>query len=164
MAFSRRQFVGLGGVFVASAIAPLEAAASHNVLGAASFDASLEVPLQYMDRNTFTRLIGTRFTVHTRTSRTVPLILTAVEELKTAGPQSAFHRGAAPRMVGKVPPPSTQRTSAFALRFRGPAGKILTQDSYVFESGSLGKIALFIVPGSKSMRVPTYTAIINHLQ
>ena len=73
MALSRRQFVGLGGLFVASAVAPLEAA-SHSVLGAASFDSSLEVPLLHMDRSTFLPLIGTRFTVHTRNSRTVPVV------------------------------------------------------------------------------------------
>jgi hypothetical protein len=161
--------VGLGGLFVASALAPLEAASSsHSALAAPGFDAAQEVALQYMNRDTFMRLVGTRFTVHTANSRTLPVTLIAVEDLNTPTTTAAGVRGSAlhlrlPAMVGKVPPPSTQQTDSFALRFRGFAGKALTQDSYVFESSSLGKIVLFIVPCSKSMRIPTYTAIINRL-
>ncbi len=173
MALSRRQFVGLGGLFVASAIAPLAASSSgsnHSAATAASFDASQEVPLQYLSRDNFTRLIGTRFTVHTANSRTVPLTLIAVEDLRTpAATATVSSRGRAlqahlPAMVGKVPAASTRQMDTFALRFRGFAGKLLAQNSYVFESGGLGKIALFIVPGGKNMRIPTYTAIINRLQ
>ena len=154
---------------MASAIAPLEAGSpSHSFLGAPIFDASLEVPLQYMDRNTFSPLVGTRFTVHTATSRTVPLTLIAVEDMKAAIPHTGLQRGPSPRMMGKIPAPSTRQMNTFALRFRGPVGKTLTQDSYIFESGSLGRIALFIVPGGnahgKGLRAPTYTAIISHLK
>ena len=168
MALSRRQFVGLGGLVIASAVAPLEASATQNRLGVPSFDAAEEVALQYLSRENFARLIGSRFTVHTADSRTVPLTLIEVEELGAAAATTASVRGSAlhlrlPAMVGKVPAPSSQQTDCFALRFRGSAGKRLTQDSYVFESGSLGKIALFIVPCTKNQRIPTYTAIINRL-
>jgi hypothetical protein len=169
--------VGLGGLFVASAIAPLAASTPNPGPGAnasknspvASFDASEEVPLQYLSRDNFARLIGTRFTVHTANSRTVPLTLIAVEDLTaTTATTTASHssglRAHMPMMAGKVPAPSTQKMDTYALRFRGFAGKALTQDTYVFESGGLGKIALFIVPCSKNMRIPTYTAIINRLQ
>jgi len=156
---------------VASAIAPFAAAGSPSPgsVGAPIFDASLEVPLQYMDRNTFIPLIGTRFMVHTTTSRTVPLTLIAVEDT-TAIPHSSLQRGhgRSLSMVGNVPAASTRHVNTFALRFRGPVGKTLAQDSYIFESGSLGRIAMFIVPGGnaqgKGLRAPTYTAIFSRLQ
>src|SRR5260370_3438861 len=76
LAFSRRQFVGLGGLFVAPAIAPFAGGSpSPSSVGAPIFDPSLEVPLQYMDRNPFIPLIATRSLVHTTTPRTVPLTL-----------------------------------------------------------------------------------------
>jgi hypothetical protein len=157
----------LGGLVVASAtIAPLEAATSSRVPAQAGFNAAQEIPLQYMNRDTFTRLIGTRFTVHTANSRTVPMTLIEVEDISTAtvAAHTSSLRLRAPVMVGQVPAVSTRPMNTFTLRFRGSVGKPLTQDTYIFESGSLGKIALFIVPCSKNMRIPTYTAIINHLQ
>ena len=160
MALSRRQFVGLGGLVVASAVAPLVAAGKSDAAGFPSFDAAQEVPLQYMSAETFVPLIGQRFLVHTNAARPVILTLTAVEEIKapahTAGIEHfGFH--------GRVPTVSGPQTTTFALRFHGQPGKYLGQGTYTFESSTLGKFLLFTVPAGRGMRTPSCTAIISHI-
>ncbi len=166
MALSRRQFVGLGSLVVASVIAPLEAASKSGAAGSPSFDAALEVPLQYMNAETFVPLVGQRFLVTTNAARPVILTLTAVEEIKalvhTAGMQHSGiqHFG----FSGRVPTVSGPATTTFALRFHGLPGKYLDQGTYTVESGALGKFLLFLVPAKRGMRTPTCTAIISHVQ
>ena len=163
MALSRRQFVGLGGLVVASAFAPLEAASKSGAAGSPSFDAALEVPLQYMNAETFVPLVGQRFLAHTNAARPVVLTLTAVEEIKAPVHTAAIqHFGFGGRAASVAP--SGPQTTTFALRFRGQPGKYLPQGSYTFESSTLGKFMLFTVPSGRGMRTPTCTAIISHVQ
>ncbi|HTD22853.1 MAG TPA: hypothetical protein VK738_09385 [Terriglobales bacterium] len=163
MTLSRRQFVGMGGLVVASAIAPLEAANKALATGIPSFNAAQEIPLQYMSADTFRPHIGTRFQVHA-SPRPVFLTLIAVDdETKVATPVRGLHVGM--QNLGRNPSASTTQTETYALRFRGQPGTALSQGTYVFEGG-VGKIALFIVPAGpprRGMRVPTYTAIICHV-
>ena len=163
MALSRRQFVGLGGLVVASAFAPLEAASKSGAAGSPSFDAALEVPLQYMNAETFVPLVGQRFLVTTNAARPVILTLTAVEEIKAPVQTAAIqHFGFGGRAASVAP--SGLQTTTFALRFRGLPGKYLDQGTYTLENGTLGKFLLFLVPAKRGMRTPTCTAIISHRQ
>jgi len=167
VALSRRQFVGLGGLIVASAFAPLEAASKSDAAGSPSFDAAQEVPLQYMSAQTFVPLVGQRFLVHTNAARPVVLTLTAVEEMKAPVHSGAVrsagmqHFGFGGRAASVAP--SGPQTTTFALRFRGQTGKYLPQGTYSFESSTLGKFLLFTVPSGRGMRTPGCTAIISHM-
>ena len=161
MALSRRQFVGLGGLVIASAFAPLEAASKSGAAGSPSFDAALEVPLQYMDAQTFVPLVGQRFLAHTNAARPVMLTLTAVEEMQAPVHTVGIHHfGFGGRAASLAP--SGPQTTTFALRFRGQPGKYLGQGTYTIENGTLGNFLLFLVPAARGMRTPTCTAIISH--
>jgi hypothetical protein len=150
---------------VASALAPLEAASKSTAAQLHSFDAAQEVPLQYMSAEMFRPLVGNRFLVHTNAARPVPLTLTAVEEVTAPTHTQNGHiqhfgfQGRAASVASSGP-----QTATFALRFQGPANQRLSQNTYLFESNTLGKFVLFIVPGARSLRNPTYTAIFSHLQ
>lgn len=149
---------------VASALAPLEAANKSAAAQLHSFDAAQEVPLQYMSAETFRPLVGDRFLVHTNAARPLQLTLTAVEEPNTPlHPQSGHIQHFGFQGRGASPAPSGRQTTTFALRFQGPAGQHLSQNTYLFESNTLGKFLLFIVPGGRTQRRPTYTAIFNNL-
>lgn len=168
MTLSRRQFVGLGGLVFASAVAPLEAATRTVAAVVPSFNAAQEVPLQYMSADTFRPHVGSRFQVHA-SPRPVILTLMAVEdETQTATPIRGLHVGVQDHASGAWHTramPATPQLETFSLRFRGQPGTNLTQGTYVFEGG-LGEIALFIVPAGpprRGLRVPTYTAIICHV-
>lgn len=68
---------------------------------------------------------------------------------------------------------TTQRTTVagaknasyenFALLFTGPANRPLPQRNYCFESGSLGRFELFIVPAGSDAGVAQYQATFNRL-
>lgn len=49
----------------------------------------------------------------------------------------------------------------FTLTLLGPAGDILSQDTYEFEHAHLGRFQMFIVPGAPSTRDPQYFATFN---
>jgi len=60
--------------------------------------------------------------------------------------------------------PSSPRTEAFTLVFRGNADQPLTQGEYRFEHDALGEFTLFIVPVGGDTASREYEAIINRLR
>lgn len=68
-----------------------------------------------------------------------------------------------PPRVSSVGGTSSLAYENFALVFLGPAGRLLPQQIYLFESAQIGRFELFIVPVSRDQNGTRYQATFNRL-
>jgi hypothetical protein len=87
----------------------------------------------------FAALVGETFRVERPGVAPVSLRLTELRDLRVEG----------------------QAGEAFALRFQGPGGTPLDQDTYVIRQRRLGRFALFIVPMTATKSRREYEAVVN---
>jgi hypothetical protein len=106
-----------------------------------------------ISQQTFQRLVGERFTVSSGVRTLGAMTLISVTDL-------APHKPAAknPRMVGRLPQPSSQHFTGFAVRFKGTA-PALSQGTYTLRNPSVGELPLLLVPAGPGATPNTYTAV-----
>jgi hypothetical protein len=104
-------------------------------------------PLEQLSRADFAALIKTKFRVWIDAQDSVEMELAEVT---------------APRMITAGGAKSATYES-FALDFLGPAGRLLAQRSYCFESAVIGRFDLFIVPVGRDASGVQYQAAFNRL-
>jgi hypothetical protein len=104
------------------------------------------VPLEQLGYEAFVGLVKTGFRVWIDAHDSVDLELSEIT----------------PRVVsaGGTARPAYE---TFALVFLGPAGRLLAQQIYLFESEKLGRFELFIVPVSRDQSGARYQATFNRL-
>lgn len=101
----------------------------------------------------FQRLVGERFAVSSGVHSLGAMTLISVTELIP-------HKSAAKslRMVGRLPQPSSQHFTGFAVRFQG-TGSELSQGIYTLRNPSAGVLPLLLVPAGPGATPNTYTAV-----
>jgi hypothetical protein len=153
MSLSRRGFIETASLsLLATTILPAALAQPKNAI----FSSNNMGLLAELTEQDFEGLIGGRFTVSGSNGSLGWLTLLSVT---TAPPPASASKL---RMVGHVPPLSTQKLTGFSLRFRG-TGAALSQGTYTLEFSSLGSFPLFLVPSGPGVNPPSYTAIFNRL-
>ena len=107
-----------------------------------------------MTKEQFAGAVGSEFKVISADGTTSPVwvTLTTVDDLPALAPVNPASFAVANRQSGSAP-----STSGFLLTFGSSAE--LQQGTYLFEHGTLGRFALFVVPDGTQ----TYTAVINRL-
>lgn len=115
------------------------------VMGFRVPNASMNDPLTFFTKSTFSAQLNTKFRLR-QGDATAVVILTAVNDL---APPAASVKG--PVVGGR---------ECFSLVF---SGKYLPQDTYTVEHGALGTFKLLLVPSGKQGRVPQLEAVINRL-
>jgi hypothetical protein len=94
---------------------------------------------EFFSQAVFAGLVGETFQVERPGEAPVRLRLAELRDLRVEG----------------------QTGEAFALRFQGPGGAPLDQDTYVMRQRRLGRFALFIVPMAATAQRRTYEAVVN---
>jgi hypothetical protein len=161
---TRRQVLVFGALAAASATVPLNAIAG---ITAADSKAAPSGPAK-TDYDNLSRLtvedfkpwVGSVFDMFVDSSRTILVILSEVQDPPVLPKSTKTVRGTASSPEQNS---ATQRTAAFALRFKSLSGEALEQGTYVFENGALGRFALFVVPSGTDQETIYYTAQVNRL-
>ncbi len=145
---SRRTFlkvVGAGLMVVAiPAFTPRRAGAEGNTAQSPSD--------QIMSQSAFSALVGQPFLVNGGLAGSLTFRLSRVQN------------GVARIFYSKDKVSDAPAGDCFVLVFRGPQNPTLTQNTYEFTHGQLGKFSLFIVPGKLLSLEQNYEAVINHVQ
>ena len=136
---SRRRFIvaTAAGIVAASLVAggtPAELAHASSAV--------LSQRLEEMDRETFTRYVGETFQFTIPLAEPMGLQLDRVED-RSAG---CGHGG-----------------ECFAVVFRGPQDRLLTQNTYEVWNRRSGAFAMFVVPMRAVDGTPAYEALFNRL-
>jgi hypothetical protein len=105
------------------------------------------IPLEQLRFESFAGLVKTNFRVWLDARDSLDL------ELSEVTPAQFFPSGKA----------SDPKYENFSLTFLGPADRLLPQGTYGFESASLGRFELFIVPVSRDQNGAQYQATFNRL-
>ena len=105
------------------------------------------VPLEQLSFASFASLVKTNFRVWIDAQDSLDL------ELTEASPPRVSSTGGANNLTYEN----------FALTFLGPAGRLLPQRVYLFESAKIGRFELFIVPVSRDQNGARYQATFNRL-
>jgi hypothetical protein len=103
------------------------------------------VPLERLRFEAFAGLLKTKFRVWIDAQQALDLELSEItlpSVASTGGPTGVKYEN-------------------FALTFRGPADRFLTQRIYLFESAQLGRFELFIVPVRRDPNGAWYQATFN---
>jgi hypothetical protein len=110
-----------------------------------------------ISQHTFERLVGERFAVSSGVHSLGAMTLISVTDL-------APHKSAAKnlRMVGRLPQPSSQHFTGFAVRFQG-TGSELAQGTYTLRNPSVGELPLLLVPAGPGATPHTYTAVFGFI-
>jgi hypothetical protein len=99
-----------------------------------------------LDRTPMQARIGARFTTRDVDERTVDLFLASIDDL----------------------PPSNQIVNLegqFVARFTGPQDRLLTQNTYRFDTEGFGSVELFVVPvGGPGVAPGSYEALFNRIE
>ena len=152
MAVSRRYVFRLGQALLATAAMPAK------IFGAGweSDSGGREVPrLSSLSRESFQPLVGSGFAVRSGPETHTWLTLLSVEDMTYQPPAYQPPMAVPP----KRPVAPAVKLDTFALHFQG-AGDSLSQDTYVLEHESLGRLDLLLVPSGISQ----YAAIFNRLR
>ena len=105
------------------------------------------VPLEQLNFESFAGLVKTKFRVRVDGQDSVELELAEVTPARVSAPGGA----------------NTAKYEHFSLIFLGPVDRILQQRIYCFESASLGRFELFIVPVGRDQNGTWYQATFNRL-
>lgn len=145
---NRRSFLALGsGAVMASALPGklLAQSSSSDVFSNRNLGAYVQ---GLMTQATFQRLVGSPFTADLGNGRYANLQLLSVQAV--ARPASSPSQPVTSRLrVSSVAPPVTvakSSASSFNLSF-STGGKLLPQNSYTLDHGTLGSFVVFLVPG-----------------
>ena len=149
MAKTRRDFLRTGTMLVLSAGIP---AVFVNIVSGGQKVAKPQPQvkqnnLDYFTRTTFTPYVNTTFQIQVGRSAKVALTLIQVIDLKAASKHPE-------RIAGR---------ESFSLLFHGPSTKRPADSVYTLEHAALGKFALFVVAGGKSVVGQYYEAIITRM-
>jgi hypothetical protein len=145
MAISRRKFVKAATLLTLSVGAPVKAVEvlSHNPRSR-----SQEIPdgesTTYLDMQSFSRCIGSSFTLRDTPSKTTALKLVEIHDWRS---NSAFDTG----------------RECFSLIFLASDTTRLPQNTYATEHSSLGRFSLFVVPIRSFKSGRYYEAVFNRL-
>jgi hypothetical protein len=158
MSVTRRGFLQsatltmLGGAVLPASLSLSQASSQGQIFRPESL-----VGFNGISQHTFERLVGERFTVSSGVHSLGAMTLISVTAL-------APHNSAAKtlRMVGRLPQPSSQHFTGFAVRFRGTA-PALSQGTYTLRNPSVGELPLLLVPAGPGATPDTYTAVFGFL-
>jgi len=138
---TRRQFLARCSVLAAGA------GLASPALLAAPWPSQV-LALHEISFQSFAQQAGTLFSVKRKSAPAVRLKLIEAKSAQTAYPNAHLAEDA--------------QNEKFSLRFRGPAGAVLDQDTHLFEHAELGRFAMFIVPvGPQSPGHAYYEAVFN---
>lgn len=135
---SRRNLLTAGVVAAASVVTP-----SAGSLLRAGVPAD---PYRPVSREQYARLVGSTFRVHVDSTQTTDVVLTAIEDARTA------------RDPRRAP---TAMHDAFSLVFTGSGRRAFPQGTYQLDHSTLGTTMLLLVPDARGRQVSTAT--INRL-
>jgi hypothetical protein len=102
----------------------------------------------WLRRATYTRRVGDTFHAVLENGRTVPLRLSAVEDLAGSTARGTSLAG---------------RDDAFLLELRGPGEPSLGQGAYELRHRTLGRDTLFLVPQAPEARGTAYAIVVNRV-
>jgi hypothetical protein len=162
MNVTRRNVLTLGALSAASAAVPFNIFA-----GVAAPQAASSGPgkneyenLSRMTAESFKPWVGSVFDVHPDSSGAALVIL---DEVQDPPAFSKSGKGSPAAKKTALQALSDSKMKAFALRFKSLSGEPLSQGTYVFENGALGRFALFVVPSGDGAEPMYYTALVNRL-
>jgi hypothetical protein len=137
-AFTRNQLlVGGAGLLMAGAVFGAAKSLAPGV--EETIEAGAAAGNDFFAQAVFAGLVGETFRIERPGTGPVGLKLTELRDLRLEG----------------------QTGEAFALRFQGPGGTPLEQDTYVVSHRRLGRFALFIVPMAATRDRREYEAVVN---
>lgn len=156
MSVSRRRFLqSSAAAAIGCAASPLFAGNGHTKTPGTPTTGSKTTMLPAPGRLAFSSAVGSSFEVTSESlSQPVWLRLLAVDDPPAITPVNTASMA--------VPPPKhakSKTTTGFVLSFSGGPTENLAQGTYTFQSSSLGKFSLFIVPGGPQQ----YSAVFNHV-
>ena len=154
MSVTRRCFLQSATLTMLSgAVLPASLSESQASSQGETFRPESLVAFSGISQRTFQRLVGERFAVSSGVHSLGAMTLISVTELTP-------HKSAAksPRMVGRLPKPSSQHFTGFAVRFQG-TGSELSQGIYTLRNPSVGELPLLLVPSGPGLTPHTYTAV-----
>jgi hypothetical protein len=165
---TRRQFLVLSSAACAAAAAPKGLFAER--LGGPVFsNASVGAYQQgIMTLANFQALVGSTFTTFLENDDVAYLQLRAATAVTNATPTAVARTAPArgPQMAwigpGAAVAAPAQLTETFALSFSN-GGKAVPQGSYLMDNGTMGRFAIFLVPGTDAAGNPTSGATFNYL-
>ena len=146
MSLSRRKFLRAGTLVALAAGIPLKSLVAKTISQTSSFlptDDQLNAG-SYLNRESFSRHLNTKFSFALKERRGVPVKLIEVNDLT----------------------PKTMATSGkecFAAVFLGPRNAPLRQETYSVTHESLGKFDMLVVPIASHSEGVYYEAIFNRL-
>jgi len=160
MTITRRHFLETASITaLAGAILPGALAQRGRPLNEDTFSPDGMAIFYGVSPQTFKSLIGEDFAASLGGK---PLGSLTLIKVNAAAPANQPEPATGARLVGRVPKPSQQATTSFTLRFQG-TGAGLEQETYTLNHPALGSFPLFIVPASREVNPPTYTAVFNQL-
>ncbi len=162
MNVTRRNVLTLGALTAASAAVPFNIFAGVPAPQAASSLPGKDEHenLSRMTAETFKPWVGSVFDVYSDSSGSALVILDEVQD-PPAFSKPGKGSGAAKKTALQAL--SDSKTKVFALRFKSLSGDPLSQGTYVFRNGALGRFALFVVPSGDGADPMYYTALVNRL-
>jgi hypothetical protein len=147
MSLSRRKFLRAGTLVAISAGIPLKTLVAETLVQPGSLlpNNNRVGADSYLNQETFSRYLNTKFTFHHKNVEAVRVKLVEVYDL-----------------TSKTVMPTAKQ--CFGVVFSGPRNAPLRQETYTVEHESLGKFDMLVVPITSRKEGQYYEAIFNRLR
>ena len=144
---ARRKLLKLGIATAVSAALPLEALGQNIGKPAPRLAGNVYDALSYLTPDDFKTSVGGTFKVQSGATTVARVILAEVQ--------------VPPTLAGSTKTTVVPHPQTFALRFKNVSGAPLEQNTYVFENGTIGRFAMFVVPSGPGAQPVYYTGQVN---
>lgn len=153
MTVSRRKFLKTGTMVGLAAVIPMKSAFAQTEAGKQElFKVPAESQADLLDRflneETFSLYVNTRFRVHTSPFTAINLELINVKRWEQSS---------------KAPSAGSAKLDCFSVVFRGPRNVVLESRTYRVDHDQMGSFDLFIAPVDDHKKLRRYQAVFNRV-